>query len=322
MAEPSQSEAAVAPPEAADQAAVFISYARADQGFARHLAEALQLKGVEVRADWQLVRGENYQNQLEDLMLGADVVVFIISSDSLGSAPCRSELDRAAQQNKRILPVVYRDPGSLKKELPPSLSLPQWTFLRTEDDFVAGVQGLVDAINTDFDLMPEHRRLLQAAEIWQRNNRSASYLLRKDGLKRTEAWRARTAVHPDRLPKPTPLQLEYIRASESARTRGSRIAVAVVGVIAVAMSVLAVVAILQRNEAKKETEEANRQRAEADRQRTEADRQKGIAQGETKIAQDQTTVAEARRRDAEREASIANSRALAAQSDQMLTLGD
>jgi hypothetical protein len=105
---------------------VFISYARADQLFAKHLAEALQLKEVDIRADWQLVKGENYQDQLDDLILGADVVVFIISPDSLGSAPCRSELERAAGQHKRILPVVHRDPGSRKTELPEALSLPQW----------------------------------------------------------------------------------------------------------------------------------------------------------------------------------------------------
>jgi|SRR5579872_289395 len=317
VAEPVQSVTAVVRDQSMDRAVVFISYARGDQEFAKHLAQALQLKAVGVCADWQLVKGENYQDQLDDLMLGADAVIFIVSPDSLGSPPCRSELDRAAGQHKRILPVVHRDLDSQKNDLPTSLSLPQWTFMRQKDDFVTGIQGLVEAIHTDFGLMPEHRRLLQAAEIWQRNNRSASYLLRKDALKRTEAWRTRTTLHPDKLPKPTSLQLEYIRASELARTRGSRIAFAVVALIAIAMSALAVVAVLQRDQAKKETAIAEAQTIEANRQKVEANHQKGIAEGQTKeanrqkaIAQNQTRIAREQKEIAEAQTHQAKAREL------------
>jgi WD40 repeat protein len=252
VVESNQSGIVAAPVKQPDTPIVFLSYAREDEGFVLHLTEALRLKNIEVRGDWQLVRGESYEAQLQDLQLGADAFLFVLSPDSLRSTPCRAELERADEQRKRILPVVCRDAGSLESELPKTLSLPQWTFMRPSDDFITGVQGLVEAIKTDFDLMPEHRRLLQAAEIWQRNGRNASYLLRKDGLKRTEDWLTKTSVNANKLPKPTALQLEYIHASQSAQTRGSRILVMVISLIAVAMTGLAIVALVQRQQARKD----------------------------------------------------------------------
>ena len=184
--------------------------------------------------------------------------MFVVSPDSIASAPCRSELAFAAEQRKRILPVVYRDPGSPENDLPPSLALPQWTFLRASDDFIAGVQVLVEAINTDFDLMPEHRRLLQTAEIWQRNSCSSSYLLRKDGLKKAEEWLARSAQRADRLPRPTSLQIEYIHASQHSSTRTTRIGFAVASVVAIVMGVLAMIAFVQKSRADQRRAEAER----------------------------------------------------------------
>jgi len=271
-------------PAQPDRASVFISYAREDKDVVLRLAEALRLNGLAVCGDWQLVRGENYQQQLDDLFLESDTALFIISPDSLRSVPCRAELDRAVEQNKRILPVVSRDPDVQDRDLPAALALPQWTFLRDGDDFVSGVQGLVDAVNTDFDLMPEHRRLLQAAENWQRHNRSAGYLLRKDGLKSAEAWLVKTSGRPEKLPKPTPLQLAYIHTSQQSRTRGSRITSAVVGAIAIAMSALAVIAYFQRNEARAQKGEALREKAIAERQTVEAKRQKTEAERQATIA--------------------------------------
>ena len=282
-----------------DEAVVFISYAREDKDFVLRLAEALQLKDVRVCGDWQLVRGENYDEQLHQLQLGADVLIFVLSPDSVRSAPCRAEVDRAVEQEKRILPVVYRDLGEEEKTVAPGLALPQWTFLRQGDDFIAGVQGLVEAVNTDFDLLPQHRRLLQGAETWQRNQRSSSYLLRKDGLKRAEEWLIATGRFANKLPKPTPLQLEYIRTSQSGRTRGTRIVSAIVAGIAVVLGVLAVIALLQRNEAKRQESIAKSETEVAIAARTEAQRQEGIAKKQTQIATENLILAEKRREEAE-----------------------
>src|SRR5262249_15393771 len=252
LVQASQSTAKALPATQPESANVFVSYAREDQEFVQRLAEALQRKGFVVNGDWKLVRGENYQDQLHDLFLNSDLTLSVMSPDSILSPACRAEWEQAAEQNKPNLPVLYRDLGELESQLPPALRQPQWAYLRERDDFVAGVQGLVDAINTDFELLPEHRRLLQGAENWQLQNRGGASLLRKDGLKRAEEWLVKTSAHPDKLPKPTPLELEYINASHKARTRGSRIATALISVVAVAMAVLAIIAYLQRNRAKEQ----------------------------------------------------------------------
>src|SRR5713101_2999304 len=114
MAAPTKSSPMASLAEQPERAIVFLSYAREDKDFVLRLSEALQLKGVEVRGDWQLVRGESYEVQLKDLQLSADTVVFVLSPDSIRSAPCRAELERAAEQKKRILPVVCRDVGQLE----------------------------------------------------------------------------------------------------------------------------------------------------------------------------------------------------------------
>jgi WD40 repeat protein len=295
-----------------DQAIAFISYAREDQDFVFRLSEALQIKNVRVRGDWQLIRGENYDSQLHEMQLGADVVVFVVSQESVRSAPCKAELDRASEHKKRLIPVVHRDPGPVQSEMHPALALPQWTFLRDGDDFVAGVNGLVDAINTDFDLMPEHRRLLQAAEIWERHTRSGSYLLRKDGLKRAEAWLAETSRRPNKLPNATPLQLDYIQASRQARTRGNRVALAVTSIIAAMMAILAVIAFTQRNTAVSE-------RGIANKQRDEAKKQTGIAQEQKEYADEERTKADQRRVEAEQATKA--ERAAREESDRQRILG-
>jgi len=91
LGQASQSAAKALSAAQPDSANVFISYAREDKSFVQRLAEALQLKGVFVGGDWQLVRGENYQDQLHDLFLNSDVTLFVISPDSIRSPACRAE---------------------------------------------------------------------------------------------------------------------------------------------------------------------------------------------------------------------------------------
>jgi WD40 repeat protein len=261
VADPQEDRTSVAREGAPRESAIaFISYAREDQEFARRLAEGLELRSVGARGDWLLTHGENYEAQLEELQLGTDVLIFVISPESIASQPCGAELRRAVAQNQRVLPVLRRDSGLDEDRIPPELKTPQWTYMRESDDFIAQARGLVDAINTDFSLMPEHRRLLQAANTWVANGRGPSYLLRKDSLKSAEAWLEQVSGTPERLPRPTPLQLEYMRESRASRSRAARISLAVTIVVAAALLVLAIVAFIQRNLAESARKEAERQR--------------------------------------------------------------
>ncbi|NRF67230.1 TIR domain-containing protein [Aquincola sp. S2] len=50
----------------------FISYAREDQAYAEHLAEALAAVFVDHRANWQLSRGDSYRDQLQLMIRESD----------------------------------------------------------------------------------------------------------------------------------------------------------------------------------------------------------------------------------------------------------
>lgn len=246
-----------------NKVSVFISYAREDRDFVQKLSDALAKKGIQPVGDWLLTTGEKYLARLRDLNLGANAFIFVISPDSTKSEACKSELALAVDHKKQILPISRRDHGD-DSSLDPSLRTPHWTFLRETDDFDAGINNLVLAINTDFALMEMHSRLLTAADNWAMRGRNRSYLLRKDGLKAAETWLTDTAVQRHKLPQPTALQVEYILASRTARSRGTRIAFAIALTVALALSLLSIVALIQRSRAFRNAEEATRQQAAAE----------------------------------------------------------
>jgi Sel1 repeat len=77
--------------------------------------------------------------------------------------------------------------------------------------FGTGLTKLVAALNTDFDWLREHTRYLQRATEWDRGGRPANRLLSGDDIAEAKAWAAR---RPKSAPEPTPLHLDFIRASE------------------------------------------------------------------------------------------------------------
>ena len=213
---------------------VFISYAREDSEFVRTLRASLEERGVEPKGDWELTTGEDFAARLHEFNLGAHALLFVITPDSIRSEACRDELALSVEHKKQILPISRRDHGD-DNLLDSALRAPHWTFLREGDDFERGMDGLVKAINTDFALMDMHGRLLIAADNWDRNRRNRSYLLRKDSLRDAEAWLTVTSAQPDKLPQPTPLEIEFIFSSRRARSRGTRIAFGVATAVALAL---------------------------------------------------------------------------------------
>ncbi len=311
-------------------AVAFITYAREDRDFALRLAEALELKDVQVVGDWQLIEGSDFDAQLSEFQLNADTLIFVLSPESVRSLHCIRELDRATKHGQRVVPVLRRGLGDPPPQLPVSLSTPHWSFLHTENDFVAGVKALVDVVHTDTELLPEFRRLTIDNDAWLRNQRRKSFLLRGDGLAQAERWLdAATATGPGRLPKPTQGQLELIRASQAARVRTRQFAVGGGVAVILALSVVTLIAVLQRDRAVDETARANRESATAETRRKEAvdannRAQKSAktaneAQGKEQIARE----AEAdRRREAEAATLIATARQLAAEADRLRAQSD
>ena len=102
-----------------------------------------------------------------------------------------------------------------------------------------------------------HTRLLERAEEWQDRGRDPSFLLRGSDLTDGERWLGEQGA--DREPQPTPLQTEYLLVSRAAATRRQRITIGAVAAALAVSVVLAVVALVQRNEATQQRDEAVRQ---------------------------------------------------------------
>ena len=141
-------------------------------------------------ADWmeKILRG------IEDV----DAFLFMVSPDSTISEVCKVEINHAAKNNKRIIPVVLR-------QVPPAETIEpirkvNWIFLRnTEDDFAGGLERIKTAIELDFEWVEIHNRLQNRALDWQRS-KEPSLLLRGRDL-----WgvRQRFKVSATKDPKPT-----------------------------------------------------------------------------------------------------------------------
>jgi WD40 repeat protein len=228
---------------------VFISYSRRDLEFVQRLHASLIGRGKDVWVDWQdILPTAEWLEEIFEGVESSDNFLFVISPDSLSSEVCARELGHALEQRKRLVPVLRRDADG--QPMPEALAARNWTFFRDEDDYAASFETLVSALDTDLEWVSAHTRLLGRALEWEREGREGSYLLRGRDLADAERWVASQTAERD--PQPTPLQLEYTLEGRRAATRRQRILVGA-ALVAVAVSLsLALLALFQRNEARRE----------------------------------------------------------------------
>jgi TPR repeat protein len=194
---------------------VFISYSRDDLDFADQLTAALDFSGFECFIDREGISGgEEWKRSLGSLISEADTIVFVLTPSSARSPICDWEVEEATRLNKRILPIIYRPLEGVSP--PPRLRELNYIFFYKEpkvpgSGFGTGLAKLVTALNTDFDWLREHTRYLQRAIEWDTGGRPANRLLSGDDIAEAKAWVAR---RPKGAPEPTPLHLDFIRASE------------------------------------------------------------------------------------------------------------
>jgi hypothetical protein len=132
------------------------------------------------------------------------------------------------------------------KSVPQALSLLNWIFFRDSDHFDSAFQTLIKAMDTDLDYVHDHTRLLMRAVEWDRERRDNSFLLRGNDLREAEGWLVQGA---GKEPKPTPLQTQYVFASRRAETKRQRIWRGALTFGLIVAILLAVIALLQRNQA-------------------------------------------------------------------------
>jgi WD40 repeat protein len=262
---------------------VFISYAREDQDFVRRLQDALEEHNRNTWIDWKdIPLTAKWKEEVFSAIDNADSFAAVISPDFIVSKPCQEELDHAAHDNKRMVPLWHRDVAD--EEVPPDLASHQYVFLREEDDFEDSFERLLEALDTDMEWVHFHTRLLVRAREWDKGGRDPSFLLRGKTLEEAERWQAKEA---EKEPKLTSLQKEYILASRQAETdlqrrqtqRQRRLLGAGALVLMVVM-VLGLVSFWQWREARSNAQEAqaNEQEARSNAQQARANEQEARTQ--------------------------------------------
>ena len=199
---------------------VFISYSRDELDFADVVDAALRLGGFGTILDRHGISpGEEWKKRLGALIRDSDTVVFVTSPLSAESEICAWEVKEAVRLGKRIVPVLPRALGDAKP--PPELADLDYIFCYAEpkrpgSGFGPGLVSLAAALNTDLDWLREHTRYLQRAMEWDAGGRAANRLLSGPDIATAKAWASR---RPRNAPEPTPLQLDFIKASEAEALR-------------------------------------------------------------------------------------------------------
>ena len=162
-------------------AKLFVSYSRRDSVAARKLIEALRSIEQDVWVDWESIPpAADWLEQIFHGIEESDAFIFLISPDSIASEVCKVEVNQAAQNNKRIIPIVLRDVQA--KDAPDNIRKLNWTFIRETDNFEEGMAKVKTAIELDLDWLEEHRRLLVRSLEWHRK-KDPSLLLRGRDLR-------------------------------------------------------------------------------------------------------------------------------------------
>jgi WD40 repeat protein len=267
---------------------IFISYAREDQDFVRRLQDALEAHNRKTWIDWKdIPLTAKWKEEVFSAIDQADSYAAVISPDFIDSKPCQEELDHAAHDNKRMVPLWHRDVAD--EEVPSDLAAHQYVFLRESDDFEDSFERLLKALDTDLEWVRFHTRLLVRAKEWDKGGRDPSFLLRGKTLEEAERWQAKEA---EEEPKLTSLQKEYILASRQAETdlhrrqtqRQRRLLGAGALVLMVVM-VLGLLSFWQWREARSNAQEAEANKQDAQANAQEARMQARIAVSRLLLAQ-------------------------------------
>jgi tetratricopeptide (TPR) repeat protein len=243
---------------------VFISYSRRDKEFVSRLTGALERAGRQIWIDWEdIARGEDWWNEIQRGIEGADSVLFVITENWLVSEICHKELLHARKQHKRIFPIIRqqikddvekRVKGTwmdsaweqMARENWKELREINWLFFDDEARFETELGVLLQSLDADIPHIKAHTRYHLRALEWESSARNPSYLLTGDDLQFAEGWLKEAAA---KTPIPTEIQGAYITMSRVIlekqsqriqRLRRSAWVAGAVGAVAIAAVAIAV----------------------------------------------------------------------------------
>ena len=100
---------------------IFISYSRNDDGTSSEIASDVKRLGNEVWLDQELSGGQEWWDQILTNIRDSDIIIVVISEDSLNSDACEREYKYALALGKPVIPVMI-DKSVSTKLLPRELA--------------------------------------------------------------------------------------------------------------------------------------------------------------------------------------------------------
>jgi len=217
---PKSDEAALdAPPP--EETKVFLSYSRKDAAALERIAEAL-ITHPEFQPDFDkaehdpdkvgagISADEPWWQRLEQMIAGAEAMVFLVSPHSAASKVCDEEIAYAQRLGKRIIPVLAGAVDFTK--LPPKLNSLNIAidFTDSGPGFDASLAHLIRVLSVNAAWLREGRRYTERAAEWERKGRPKGSLLPTGAFEEAESWAAR---RPKNEPEPGELFSAWIAAS-------------------------------------------------------------------------------------------------------------
>ena len=151
--------------DAESPANIFISYSRKDASFVDHLEASLIERGFSPKIDRSDIYAfEDWWKRIEDLIVKADTIVFVLSPDALSSDICRKEVEFAAALKKRFAPIVFRQVDA--KTVPDELARLNFIFFDDEAGFEESADKLAEALSTNIDWIRKHTEFGEFALRW------------------------------------------------------------------------------------------------------------------------------------------------------------
>lgn len=208
------------PPE---ETKVFLSYSRRDAATLQRIADAL-IVHPELQPDFDkaehdpdkvgagISADEPWWQRLEQMIAGAEAMVFLVSPHSAASKVCDEEIAYAQRLGKRIIPVLAGAVDFAK--LPPKLNSLNIAIDFTESGpgFDAAMAHLIRVLSINAAWLREGRRYTERAADWDRKSRPKGGLLPTGAFEEAEAWAAR---RPKNEPEPGELFTAWIAASRA-----------------------------------------------------------------------------------------------------------
>jgi hypothetical protein len=121
---------------------IFMSYSRREVGFVDQLTGRLEEEGFQVWLDYRsLIPGSPWKTQIEKGLDESEVILLVVSKESMASKYVELEWRRVIQEDKRIILLIFE-----AVDLPEELEKYEWVDFRGK--FEAGIKELVGQLET------------------------------------------------------------------------------------------------------------------------------------------------------------------------------